>query len=172
MAQEPANTLVTDAEVDAARQEAKIQAADTPSLKAGRDVAIVPTPVEPPPLPQAQAAPTPEPVDPSAGCPTEEELGAEQKAAAVADSRPGVFAPGSVIYRAVDSTLWTLNRPFERLVPPIRNLVGFIALVTIGTSVIAMLLLPRLLPTRDPLSQLTRQAAAVRAAPATTQPAP
>lgn len=68
------------------------------------------------------------------------------------DARAGaqpVASRSKRVYRALDRALDRINRPFERLGDGQRALVGWVALVTLIVSVLAMALMPLVLPHRD-----------------------
>jgi hypothetical protein len=157
------NKLATEAEIDAVLKEAEANAQAIPSLDAGPTVPVVPVPVEPPPRPHTanveQSSPRPDVgPPPSATAPS---------AAAVVD-----YGEHGFLYRSIDLVLWLVNRPFQFATPTVRRLVGFAALVTLGTSALALYLLPKLLPPRDTISVFKRQIAEVRAAAAATTATP
>ena len=107
---------------------------------------IVPVPVE---TPKFKGAPREDhattdpasqpPAAPAAPTPVQAESpGAPQKSHGV----------GGLCYRAVDTVLWAINRPFEWLSPGARRLTGAVAIVTLVTSLLAPYLLPLLSPPR------------------------
>jgi hypothetical protein len=63
-------------------------------------------------------------------------------------ARP-VTPPAKRLYRALDQALDRVNRPFERLGTEVRALVGWVALVTLVVSILAIVLMPLVLPHRD-----------------------
>ena len=162
---EPAKPgIVSDAEIQTALAEAEREIARIPSLDDGREPQIVPVPVQPPPI----AAPSPRtrsgaerlvvetamPIDAPTPAPRAE-----------AATLPPPVPTGGLLYRTLDGFLWAINRPFDWLAPEARQLVGWLAIVTLAVSASAPFVLKWLVPPGDPVSQLSRQTAALRAAP-------
>ncbi len=161
MASASSNTLASNAEIDAALQGAAANPTTIPSLDGGTTVPVVPVPVEAPPRPRT--APAEEPA--RGGVATAPSPTADPPDIAAAD-----YGGHGFIYRTLDLVLWLINRPLQFVTPSARRLVGFAALVTIGTSALALYLLPKLLLPRDTISVLKRQVADVRAAAAAATP--
>jgi len=112
--------------------EAEAQAAEIPSLEAGAAPKVVHIPVEGPPLPRTQPAPAPKSPDVAPVT-----LSPEPPAAV--DPPPAKYR---VFYGTLDALLSALNRPFLWLSPRARQFVGLVALATLVTSLLALLLLP------------------------------
>jgi hypothetical protein len=121
-------------------------------------------------MPQASPA-AEEASSPTSETPAAPALGSEEALAKLEteETHSAPRAHGS-IYRTADILLWLLNRPLESAPPKVRGLLATVSLLTIAIATSAMLLLPSLLPPRDPISLLTRQVAALPDAPATTPP--
>jgi hypothetical protein len=66
-------------------------------------------------------------------------------------------------YRVVDAGLELVNAPLARLKPGARNLIGWLALATIGVSLLSAFLLPLLMPRRDAITFLEERLAAMEA---------
>ncbi len=188
--------IVSEAEIQAALAEAQAHATSIPSLDDGQSAAVVPVPVETAaplrPLPReappdAAATPAPgaapEPAPTSAAAPGNTPPGpAEARAAGPPEELTAAAGARwwrlggrvlDLLYNFVDTLLWALNRPFEKLSAETRQLLGVLALVTVVISLAAAYWLPRLWPPRDAVSQLTRQSAALQQtleAPPTTDP--
>ena len=69
------------------------------------------------------------------------------------------------IYRALDQALDRVNRPFERLGTGVRALVGWVALATLIVSILAIVLMPLVLPHRDAIVFLQEKRAQLDAPP-------
>jgi len=144
------NAVVSEAEVEAALAEARAHAETIPSLD-DDSPAIVPVPITSHlrPLPRSTA----EPAAPATGSAT----GPSAPTTAPQDVASGpedVAATHGRLYRFLDGILWALNRPFAFLGPGGRQLLGWIAIVTLIMCALALTALPRLAPRRDPLSEL------------------
>lgn len=70
---------------------------------------------------------------------------------------------GKRLYRTVDEGLDTLNRPFDQMGERTRMLVGRVALTTLIVSILAMILMPLILPHRDAVLFLQEKRAALDA---------
>jgi hypothetical protein len=173
--------IASDAEIQSALAEAEREVARIPSLDDGREPQIVPVPVQPPPM-AAPAPHTPPSVE-RLVVETAMPIDTPTPAARVATGDPpgrAAVAPlpsgtptGGLLYRTLDGILWAINRPFDGLAPEARQLVGWLAIVTLAMSTSAPFVLKWLVPSRDPVAQLSRQTAAVRAAPpAAAEPKP
>jgi hypothetical protein len=66
-------------------------------------------------------------------------------------------------FRLVDRVLDTINRPFERMGERTRSLAGYIALTTVLVSILAMILMPLILPHRSAVTFLLEKRAALDA---------
>ncbi|MBU0616106.1 MAG: hypothetical protein KKI02_00145 [Planctomycetes bacterium] len=77
---------------------------------------------------------------------------------------------GKRLYRTVDEGLDTLNRPFDQLGERTRTLVGYVALTTLIVSILAMILIPLILPHRDAVLFLQERRAALDVAPPVEEP--
>lgn len=77
-------------------------------------------------------------------------------------AKPAVPSFWSILYRMLDLILGLINRPFARLSAETRSALGLVAITTIVISVLAMLLLPRLMPPGDVYSKLERESSAAR----------
>jgi hypothetical protein len=73
---------------------------------------------------------------------------------------------GKRLFRLADQGLDTINRPFERVGDRARNLVGYAALTTVIVSLLAMILMPLIMPHRDAIMFLQEKRAALEVAPA------
>lgn len=163
-------TVASEAEINAALAEAERQGSRIPSLDDGSDERVVHVPVEvdAPVTSRQVAAGSAEPgvvavaqsVDgPAAAAPTPGRRSRHKSRSAAQWLR----LVGLVIYDVIDRTLWAVNLPFEWMKPEARQLTGWLAIVTIATSLLAMNLLPTLLPADDALSVLKRQTEQTRA---------
>lgn len=191
--------IVSDAEIEAALQEAAQHSDNIPDLddgsskqSAGEDVtsespqpeASVPEPLESEPASTpAEPASLDEPNEtekPATDAPPDQT--AAEKGPSILDKLRALLARfaswgklasdgtsaaapklrqlAELVYVAIDKTLWALNRPFERLTPDQRQLIGSIAAVTIVMSIAAVYALPLLAPPKDPISVLSRQSEA------------
>lgn len=167
MADPAPTSIASDAEINAALSEAQGHADNIASLDDGSGDDVVPIPVEantPAPLqpaPDANPDPQAAAVDNSAADVDNSAVavgnGTEQPAANTPDQHdddaPEQHAAparspwlGPIIYQALDTALWAVNRPFEWLKPDARRLVGWLALATIIVSVLTLALLPMLAP--------------------------
>jgi hypothetical protein len=170
MSDSSATTSTSKADIGADSENVRAQ---MPPASRGLDnarSAIVPTQVEAPPLPQASHAALRSPPAAKGTAAAAQTSPAEEPAGLEAGEAQSTCLARGIVYRAIDTALWLLNRPLEGVSAKIRGLIAAVALVTIAISLSAMLLLPQLLPPRDPISQLTRQVAALHDAPATTPP--
>jgi hypothetical protein len=79
-------------------------------------------------------------------------------------ARP-VVPLGKRISRAVDNGLDTINQPFERIDRRTRTLVGCVAATTLVISILAMILMPLLMPHRDAIVFLQEKKAALKSPP-------
>lgn len=79
-------------------------------------------------------------------------------------ARP-VTPPAKRVYRALDRALDRVNRPFERVGTGVRALVGWVALVTLMVSILAIVLMPLVLPHRDAIVFLQEKRAQLDAPP-------
>jgi hypothetical protein len=135
MAEQPSTSLVSDAEIEAALADARTE--EIPSLDDTAAARIVPVAVQGPAL-----RPMP-PLEPA----REPAADAQKPPAKVA---PTAVAPrisarvGGLFYRAVDTLLWAINRPFGWLPLGARRLAGAIAIVTLLMSLLAPCVLPLL----------------------------
>ena len=160
MADPAPTSIASDAEINAALSEAQAHADNIASLDDGSGDSVVPIPVKadtPAPL---QPAPDANPDAPSAAVDNSAVAvgnSAEQPVADTpdqhADDAPEQHAAparspwlGPIIYHALDTALWAVNRPFEWLKPEARRLVGWLALATIIVSVLTLALLPMFAP--------------------------
>jgi len=91
-----------------------------------------------------------------------------------ADATAGAVQPiaplAKRIYRAIDRGLDTINRPFAGLDDPKRALVGWAALTTLIVSILAIALMPKILPHRDAITFLLEKRAQLGAPPAAETP--
>ena len=72
---------------------------------------------------------------------------------------------GKRLSRAVDNGLDTINQPFERIDGRKRTLLGCVAATTLVISILAMILMPLLMPHRDAIVFLQEKKAALNAPP-------
>jgi hypothetical protein len=79
-------------------------------------------------------------------------------------ARP-VTPPAKRVYRALDQALDRVNRPFERVGTGVRALVGWVALATLIVSILAIVLMPLVLPHRDAIVFLQEKRAQLDAPP-------
>jgi len=86
------------------------------------------------------------------------------------DTSPPESSPPGGAFRALDRALDAVNRPFVCLGDRIRHLIGLVAIVTIAVSILALLILPRVIPQQDAVTFLQAKRAQLDQ-PATTQPA-
>lgn len=95
------------------------------------------------------------------------ETGSESPPAAAADPSAGGAGPArrSIMYRALDSLLRIVNRPFAFLGPSTRVVLGWVGLITIGLSILVDTLGPRLFPGWNPVRDLKAQVAELRKPP-------
>jgi len=93
--------------------------------------------------------------------PPDEPVAAEPAAVVVAPVAP----LRKRIYRAVDQALDTLNQPFGWLSDRAKMLMGWVALSTLLTSFLAILLMPVILPNRDAISFLNDRLELLNAPP-------
>lgn len=151
------SAIVSDAELQAALDEAQAQLGRIPTLEGDSTPEFVPVPVEADlrPLPRREHA---EPSQPTA---TEERPSEAPPVQGPAEATPTDERPG-ILYRSIDAVLSAVNRPFGWMNPEVRRLTGLLAVVTLVTSLLA-LLLPTLFPQRDPLAELREKSAALRA---------
>lgn len=191
--------IVSDAEIEAALQEAAQQSDNIPDLddgsssqSASEKVTREPPPPEAPAPDQPKSEPATAPTEPTTidepekteqpttDAPPEQSVA--EKGPSILDKLRALFARfaswwklasdgtsaaapklrqlAELMYVGIDKTLWALNRPFERLTPDQRQLIGSIAAVTIVISIAAVYALPLLAPPKDPISVLSRQSEA------------
>jgi hypothetical protein len=131
MANNNSSTLVSDAEITAALAEAQALSDEIPSLEDGHAPKVVHVPVEPPQMPLS-AVPHPAAPDTAPPAPAAEPAGKPAR---------GPWL-GTALYRMFDIPLQAVNWPFRRLSPTARQIMGLLAIATIVTSVLALLLLP------------------------------
>ncbi|MFH1747345.1 MAG: hypothetical protein ABIG44_09915 [Planctomycetota bacterium] len=74
-------------------------------------------------------------------------------------SRPGL------LYSLVDGLLDVINRPFARLSPETRRIIGLVGTITLLLSVLAPLLLPLIMPRNDAFTFLEQKRIEVMVAP-------
>ncbi len=148
MASEPPPVLASEAEIEAALNEAQAHADRIPDLDDGLRPKVVTVPVEAPPLPRP--IPSKAPADPAAAAttptpPAEQALdrGTSDDASPAARASRGPWV-GRALYWAADTLLWVLNWPFQGLSGTARQVIGLSAVATIVTSLLALFLLPML----------------------------
>ena len=173
MSEQATNTIVSDAEIEAALVDA--QAGDVPNLDDDSSRTVIPVPIT------SHLRPMPRSAEPEglhgAPAPAAEATAAEPAVAGQAAPQPRESAApraglGARVYRAADRALTAVNRPFAWLGPDGRTLAGWLAITTIVVSVLAMFLLPIFIPRRNFSAELHRQAQHARAAasaPASTE---
>ncbi len=132
MSSESSTALATDAEIEVALAEAEAQAAEIPSLEAGAAPKVVHIPVEGPPLPRSS---TPQPAETAPVTDTPEPP-------VTLAAQPRKRRLRRALYALIDRVLWAFNRPFQWLSPQARHLIGLMAIATLVTSLLALLLLP------------------------------
>ena len=170
MADQEANAVVTDAEIEAALAEAESEA-EIPNLD-DEPATVVTVPVQPdvqsvPVVRARQAsdarvvATTSTPAGTPGGAADEEPI-------SKASSGP---AWAHWVISAVDAVLSAMNRPFGWMGPEARRLTALVATVTIIMSLLAMYLLPALLPNHHPITDLREQSLKTQAPPAEEVPA-
>jgi hypothetical protein len=168
MSEQATNTIVSDAEIEAALVDA--QAGDVPNLDDNSSRTVIPVPIASHLRPMPRSA---EPEEPhGAPTPAVEATAAEPAATQPAEPAATRAGLGARVYRAADCALWAVNRPFAWLGPDGRTLAGWLAITTIVVSVLAMSLLPIFIPRRTFSAELHRQAQHARAtasAPANTE---
>jgi hypothetical protein len=81
------------------------------------------------------------------------------EAAATGRAAPPVTPLSKRLYRAIDRALDALNRPFAGLSNSQRALVGWVALTTLIVSILAIILMPIVLPHRDAITFLEEKRA-------------
>ncbi len=95
--------------------------------------------------------------------------------AAVAPDAPPAAAQGLTfgrrVYRAADWAMEMLNRPFARIPPGLRDIIGALALTTLGVSLLSCIVMPFLLPHRDAVDLLAVKIDRLRHPPAVAAPA-
>ena len=77
---------------------------------------------------------------------------------------------GKRLSRAVDNGLDTINQPFERMDRRTRTLVGCVAATTLAMSILAMILMPLVMPHRDAIVFLQEKKAALSSPPPVEKP--
>ncbi|MGD8452335.1 MAG: hypothetical protein PVJ57_10995 [Phycisphaerae bacterium] len=168
-AEHKSQAVLTKEELDAALAEIEelVPGQDgMPSLDDGQGGHVVPIPVPTPGMPaRPAAAPAPGAAQPAPA--PEQAVTAETKA----ETSDGTAATGddadrpSLVFRLLDTALKAINRPFGWLSPGVRGIVGLVAMVTIITSLVAGLLLPRLAAEQDVVSLLRAKRAELLVAP-------
>ena len=74
--------------------------------------------------------------------------------------------PSNPAFRLIDITLDLINRPFTRLSPDTRRIIGIVGIVTLVTSLLSAVLLPLVIPHKDALTFLQQKRVEVLLAPA------
>lgn len=163
MTDQKTSVVASDAEIEAALAEAEAATAGIPSLDQDPSAAVVVVPV--PTQPGLRSLPKPDGPKPKKV--TVRATAEETPNAPEAVSAPGRVCQflgklGRIVYQASDTGLWALNRPFERMGGPARQMTGLLATVSILMSLLAMYLLPTLFPTRDTVTELRQRSAELR----------
>ncbi len=169
MSNEETSSVVADAEVAAPQPQTRAsRASSAPDARRVNAVVPVPVPVQP-------DAPLRPKLDPTAGrdVPAEaavaapvEDMAAQGRGHA---TEPAPAAPREsrtlrIVCRGIDAALWAVNRPFEWMGPRTRRVTGLVGIATLVTSLLAMYLLPSLLPRRSVVAELHERAAAMAGA--------
>jgi hypothetical protein len=165
MPEDANNAIVSDDEIQAALAEAE-QEGRIPSLdESAPDIVPVPVPVEANQQPVATTRPV-EDTPPRVVAVTETEM--DQPDEAATPFEPPQTWWGRLawaVYRALDATLWLINRPFQFAGPDLRHLIGVASLVTIAVSLLCLYALPALLPNRTVVHHLHDQSTALLTPP-------
>lgn len=90
---------------------------------------------------------------------------AESAAVPATDDSGHSHAADWVALRWIDRVLTLVNRPFAKLRPPVRKLTGQIAMVTIFTAVLFLIVRPLLFERRDLLDSLRESVAEIEDTP-------
>jgi len=143
MAGEQSPAIASEAEIELALAEAEAKANQIPSLDDGRSPRVVHVPVESPPLPRPeQTRPRSDaawPAPPTEATPDSAHVA---PAADPPQKKPRLSWLGHAPYRTLDVVLWLVNWPFRGLSPRARHLAGLLAIATLISSLLALLLLP------------------------------
>lgn len=84
------------------------------------------------------------------------------------DVSPTQAASASLLYRLLDKALDLIDRPFARLSPKTRHIIGLVGLVTLVISLVAGYVLPVLMPRDNAFTFLENKRAGLLVAPAYT----